>query len=125
MKKTALFLFVLLGFGSVTLQDASAGSAVAMEPLHGKLVSSYGHSKQVAMERALETGRRLYGAEVRIIAATNVTGYCTIAVAGHGEKAIVGVALGRRSATEADSLAIEQCLKAGGTNPRIISGWRG
>jgi hypothetical protein len=125
MKKTALFLFVLLGFGSVTPQDASAGSAVAMEPRHGKLVSSYGHSKQVAMERALETARRLYGAQVRIIAATNVTGYCAIAVARHGDKAIVGVALGRRSATEADSLAIEQCLKAGGTNPRIISGWRG
>ena len=125
MKKTALFLFVLLGFGSVAPQDASAGSAVAMEPRHGKLVSSYGHSKQVAMERALETARRLYGAGVRIIAATNVTGYCTIAVARHGDKAIVGVALGRRSATEADSLAIEQCLKAGGTNPRIISGWRG
>lgn len=123
MKKTALFLFVLLGFGST--QDASAGSAVAMELRHGKLVSSYGHSKQVAMERALETARRLYGAEVRIIAATNVTGYCTIAVARHGDKTIVGVALGRRSATEADSLAIEQCLKAGGTNPRTISGWRG
>ena len=125
MKKTALFLFVLLGFGSVAPQVASAGSAVAMEPRHGKLVSSYGHSKQVAMERALETARRLYGAQVRIIAATNVTGYCTIAVARHGDKAIVGVALGRRSASEADSLAIEQCLKAGGTNPRIISGWRG
>jgi hypothetical protein len=125
MKKTALFLFVLLGFGSVTLQDASAGSAVAMEPVHGKLVSSYGHSKEVAMQRALETARRLYGVDVRIIAATNVTGYCTIAVARHGDKAIVGVALGRRSATEADRLAIDQCVKAGGTNPRIISAWRG
>ena len=66
------------------------------------------------MQRALKTARRLYGAEVRIIAAANVTVYCTIAVARHGDKAIVGVALGRRSATESDSLASEQCLKAGG-----------
>jgi len=125
VRKTALFLFVLLGLGSVALQNANAGSAVAMEPRHGQLVSSYGHSKQVAMQRALETARRLYGAEVRIIAATEVTGYCTIAVARHGDKAIVGVALGKRSASEANTLAIDQCLKAGGTDPRIISGWRG
>jgi len=125
VRKTALFLFVLLGLGSVALQNANAGSAVAMEPRHGQLVSSYGHSKQVAMQRALETARRLYGAEVRIIAATEVTGYCAIAVARHGDKAIVGVALGKRSASEANTLAIDQCLKAGGTDPRIISGWRG
>ena len=64
---------------------------------------------------------------VRIVAATDIAGYGAIAVALHpnGRGSILGVALGKRSATEADNLAIEQCLKAGGTHPKIIEGFRG
>ena len=125
MMRSAVFWLALLGLASMAIQHANAGSAVAMEPHHGKLVTSYGHTKEIAMQRALETARRRYGAEVRIVAATDVTGYGAIAVARLGNRAIVGVALGKRSATEADTVALEKCLKQGGTNPKIISGWRG
>jgi hypothetical protein len=38
---------------------------------------------------------------------------------------VIGVALGRRSATEADALAIEQCRKAGGIKPQVKWGFWG
>ena len=76
--------------------------------------------------RALAEARRKYGGNVRLLAASDVTGYGAIAVArqpGHGW--IVGVALGRRSATEANTLAIEQCLKGGGIKPQVKWGFWG
>jgi len=49
--------------------------------------------------------RRKGWMNARIIAATDITGYCAIAVARHpnGYGSIIGVALGKRSTTEADS----------------------
>ena len=78
-------------------------------------------------QRALDVAHRRYGATARIIASSDVTGYGAIAVAllPNGRGTTIGVALGRRSATEADSLAIAQCIKAGGTNPRVKWGFRG
>jgi hypothetical protein len=125
MKRSVIFGFALIGLAGALVQSAKAGSAVAMERLHGKLVTSYGHPEGIAKQRALETAHRLYGANVELIAATDITGYCAIAVARRGNSAVIGVALGKRSATEADGMAIDHCLKAGGTNPKIISGWRG
>ena len=72
-------------------------------------------------QRALAVACLKYGTEGRIVAAIDVSGYGAIAVAwlpnGHGS--IVGISLGKRSATEADTLAIEKCLKAGGINPQV------
>ena len=47
---------------------------------------------------------------------TDATGYCAIAVSLHpnGYGTIIGVSLGNRSATEAYTLAVDHCLKAGG-----------
>ena len=109
----------------MTYQSVDAGSAVAMEPRHGNLATAYGGPMQREEERALAEGRRRYGPDVRIIAASDVTGYGAIAVARFGKRIIVGVALGKRSAAEADTLAIEHCLNAGGTNPKVRWGFRG
>ena len=72
-------------------------------------------------QRALAEARLKYGTEGRIVAATDVSGYGAIAVAWlpNGHASIVGISLGKRSATEADTLAIEKCLKAGGINPQV------
>jgi hypothetical protein len=121
-----LFRFILLGFTALALQRANAGSAVALAP-HNQLVTSYGHPKEIAKQRALDEARRKYGANVRILASTDITGYGAIAIARHpnGYGWIMGVALGKRSATEADTLALEQCLKAGGTHPEVKWAFRG
>jgi hypothetical protein len=118
MKRSVIF-FALLGLAGVLIQNADAGSAVAMEPHHGGLATAYGGPVQREKQRALNEARHRYGADVRIIAATDVTGYGAIAVARLGNRAIVGVALGKRSQTEAATLAIEQCLKGGGTDPKV------
>jgi hypothetical protein len=118
-------LFQLAAVG-VAIHNAQAGSAVAIGP-HSKLVVYAGLPVGVARQRALAQARRNYGAPVRIIAASDVSGYGAIAVARHpnGYGSVIGVALGKRSATEADALAIEQCLRVGGTNPQVRWSFRG
>jgi hypothetical protein len=75
-------------------------------------------------------GRR-HGPNVRILAASDVTGYCAIAsgsrreFTGPRERWVCGVALGHSTREEARRFAIEQCLKAGGINPKIKSEFRG
>jgi len=110
----------------VALERAGAASAVAMDG-HGHLITSRGQrSKVVATQHALTTAHQPYGVDVRLLAASEGYDYCSIAVAAHrGGGVVIGVALGKRSGTEADALAIERCLKAGGTNPKVRSGWYG
>jgi hypothetical protein len=107
------------------IQNAHAGSAVAMERLHGNLATAYGGPVEREKARALNNARRLYGNDVRIIAATDVTGYGAIAIARWKDRFLVGVALGMRSATEADTVAINKCLRAGGRNPQVKWAFRG
>jgi hypothetical protein len=126
MKKISLFLLAFIGLTVGDLNHADAGSAVALAP-HNHLATSYGGPIEIVKQKVLDVARRRYGATARIIASSDVTGYGAIAVAllPNGRGTIIGVALGRRSATEADSLAIEQCIKGGGTNPRVKWGFRG
>ena len=123
-RRSGMRLVVLMGLAALTVQQAKAGSAVASDG-NGHLSISFGHSKEVDKQSALELGRRLHGPNVRIVAASDVAGYCAIAVAGWGRGSVFGVALGRATAEEAKRLAIGQCLKFGGTNPKIKSEFRG
>jgi hypothetical protein len=102
-----------------------AGSAVATDG-HGHTVHSYGHPKAVAIQRALETAR-LYGwTDARIVAATDVTGDGAIAVGSKGKNSsVLGIVLGRASREDAEKRAIEECLKAGGTDVRMLSRFNG
>ncbi len=124
MKESAFFWLALLGLAVLAAENAPAGSAVAWEG-HGHLVSLHGYSVDEAKRRALEIARRHYGQNVRLIASTDIFGYGAIAVAAKGTGSIIGVALGKRSASEADALAKEHCLKAGGTAPKVIKAWKG
>jgi hypothetical protein len=122
---TTLSRLASFGLACIIVHNARAGSAVAMEPRHCKMVTSYGHPEAIAVQRAMEKARLLYGTNVRLLAATNVTGYCAIGVARVGDRAIVGVALGQKSAIEAQTIVLGQLAKAGGTDPKIISRWKG
>ena len=117
-RRSGMRLVVLMGLAALTVQQAKAGSAVASDG-NGHLSISFGHSKEVDKQSALELGRRLHGPNVRIVAASDVAGYCAIATARTGAGWISGVALGRATREEAVRLAIEQCLKFGGANPKI------
>jgi hypothetical protein len=126
MKKGAKFrLVVLLGLAALAAQNANAGSAVALGP-HNHLVSVHGFSAEEAKHLALQYARSRYGANVRIVAATDVAGYCAIAVGRQPNGNMqLGIALGHPSAAEAAHVAIEQCLKAGGINPKVRWRFRG
>src|SRR6516225_8447018 len=123
-RSTGMRLAVLLAVGALAIQNAGAGAAVA-HGSNGYLVASVGQPVNVVKQRAIEICRRKGGVNVRIIAATDVFGYGAIAVAAKGTGSVIGVALGKRSATEADAMAIDQCLKAGGSSLKIIRAWKG
>jgi hypothetical protein len=125
MKETVLFRLTLIGLVTAALYNANAGSAVGTDGL-GHNIYAFGRPVEMAKQKVLERARR-NGWNVRIIASTDQTGYGAIAIALHpnGHGSLIGVALGRRSATEADTLAIELCVKAGGTNPKVRWGFRG
>src|SRR5271165_585231 len=102
MKKRALFRLALLGVVVLAHPNANAGSAVAWDGVR-YLGAAYGGPVAMAKQRALENCRRKGGVNPRIIGSSDVTGYGAIAIARHpnGHGSLIGVALGRRSATEA------------------------
>jgi len=118
-------LVALLGLAALAVQQVKAGSAVASDG-NGHLSISFGHSKEVDEQEALKLARRNNGPNVRIVAATDVAGYCAIAVAAWGDRgSVFGIGLGRATPEEAKRVAIEHCLKAGGINPKVKGEFRG
>ena len=125
MRNRTLFSLALLGFSVLASRKVDAGAAVALAP-HNQLATAYGGPIEREEQRALAEAHRRYGPNARILAATNVTGYGAIAVARHPNgNLVIGVSLGKRSATEADALAIDHCLKAGGVHPVVKLVFRG
>ena len=124
MKRSTLFGLALVCITVIAIQRANAASAVAIGS-NGYLSSAARPSLEDAKQRALEICRSHGGIDVRLVASSAVTGYCAIAVGRKGNGVVYGIALGKRSATEADTLAIDHCLKAGGLDPKIKYGWQG
>jgi hypothetical protein len=125
MKRSAIFRLILVGMTVTAIPRAEAASAVAYAP-GGHIITSRGQfSKEIAEQHALTTARQQYGASARRIAASDVEGYCAIAVGRKGTGLVNGIALGRSSRAEAERLAVEACLKAGGTQPKVRWEWYG
>jgi hypothetical protein len=124
VKRSTVFQFVLLCSASVLILRGNAASAVAWDG-HGHLGTGIRSSVNEAKNRALDLCRGAGGVDPKILAASGAVGYGAIAVARRGTGWIIGVSLGRRSATESEILAKEQCLKGGGTNPKVRWGFRG
>ena len=108
------------------VQCVRGGSAAAVGS-HGPLVYSSGWPEAKARKRAVDICRLRGGLKVRVLASTDVFGECAIAVARKGRcrGSLIGIALGRRSATEAQARAIEECRKAGGIDPMVKWGFSG
>jgi hypothetical protein len=109
---------------AVLIQSANAASAVAWGG-HGHLATVTAYSLKEAKRRAIDLCRRKGGIDIKILAASDVVGYGTIAVARLGTGSVIGVSVGRRSATESEIRAKKACLRAGGTNPKVRWGWYG
>jgi len=125
MTRNAIFRLALLCMTVAAVHRANAASAVAND-FHGHTVYSTSQAtKAIAIEHALATARQRYGAGVRIVAATDVTGYSAIAFARKEKGSVLGVALGQASRAQAEREAVEACLKAGGTHPVVQSEWYG
>src|ERR1700722_15497636 len=124
MRTHPFLQLVLLCLMAGWARNGDCGSAVAWDG-HGHMVYSWGHPEEQAKARALAFCRQRYGTEAKILASSDLTGYCAIAVARKGAGSVFAASLGRRSATESETLAIKKCLKAGGTNPKIKRGWYG
>jgi hypothetical protein len=124
MTRLATLLSAFSSFLVFGLASVDAGSAVVVGP-HHQLATAYGGP--MARERALDNARHRYGANVRILAESDVNGYGAIAVARHpnGIGWIIGVSLGNRSASEANSLAIDHCVKLGGRHPQVKWAFKG
>jgi hypothetical protein len=120
--QVALFAVLIMALK----QSVHAGSAIALGP-NNQLVTSAGIPVEVAKQHALAEAHRKFGPNVRLIGYSDVAGYCAIAVARHpnGYGWIICASLGKRSATEADTMAIQHCLKLGGKNPRVRWGFWG
>jgi hypothetical protein len=126
MKRNVLFRLALVTMTVGAMRTAEAGSAVVWDG-GSHVVYSYGHPVEIAKKRALEMASAKDWVNVRIVAASDINGYGAIAVALHpnGRGSLIGISLGNRSATEANTLAIAQCLKAGGTKATVKSKFRG
>jgi hypothetical protein len=126
MQMNAISLLTLVATTVGAMQIAHAGSAVALGP-NNQMVASFGHPVEIAKQRALAQAYRKYGSQVRILAATQVSGYGAVAVGRRSDAIgwVLSVVLGKRSATEANTLAIEQCIAAGGIDPRVKYSFRG
>jgi hypothetical protein len=126
MKKSWLHL-VFLGMLGVAIEHTTAGSAVVADG-HGNLATAYGGPVGREKQRALNTAHRRYGFKhFQVLAATDVPGYGAIAVANHpnGHGSLVGIALGKRSQAEAVTMALDHCIKAGGTHAQVRWSFRG
>ena len=121
--KTSHFLLALLGCGGMTLQSVSAGSAVAMEPRHGNL-AAYGGPIQRDKQRALAEGCRRYGPDVRIIAASDVTGYGAIAIARFGGSNCWSC-IGQNFQNGGRYRGDRGVSEGRGVNPQVKWSWRG
>jgi hypothetical protein len=123
MKTNALILFALLGWMAVCIQRANAGSAVAIEPHHGRMATAYGGAVLREQQRALANARRLYGPGVKLLASTDEPGYCVVGTAQKGDRVVISVSLAQKSAAAAKTNVLAELAKAGGVTPRIISLW--
>jgi hypothetical protein len=125
MKRSAIFRLILVGMTVTAIPRAEAASAVAYAP-GGHIITSRGQfSKEIAEQHALTTALQQYGASARLIAASDATGYCAIAVAQKGKGSVLGAALGRALREDAEKRAIEVCLNGGGTHPVVRWEWYG
>jgi hypothetical protein len=121
MKRSAIFRLALLCTALVAFHRANTW------PTRYRFQSSLAYSQEVAKQKALARWYGKWHEQARILASTGVVGECAAAFWRQGNRWAIGVALGKRSESEADSLAMKYCLQhcPPGAQPKIERAWRG
>jgi Domain of unknown function (DUF4189) len=107
-----------------SVQKVNAQSAVAVGS-NGVYGYAYrAESQRAAVFRALRECEARGGVNVHIVASTFSPGFSAVAYwrESSGRWAI-GCSLGRGTRYEAIQRSIDECLAAGGFNPRIVASW--
>jgi hypothetical protein len=91
------------------------------------IVAGWSYSKKAAEQKALALWHGKWRGQAKISASSDVVGDGAVAVWSHDKAWAIGAALGKRSSTEADALAIKYCLQhcPTGAKPKILRGFRG
>ena len=94
--------------------------AIGPRGLHA-IVSNPSYFQEVAKRKALALWYSKWHGQARILASTGVVSECAVAFWRKGRAWAVGVALGKRSEAEADSVAIKYCLQhcLPGAHPKV------
>jgi hypothetical protein len=120
-KLTRMFLMTLVAF-SVQKVNAQSAVAVGSNGVYGYAYRA--ESQRAAVFRALRECEARGGVNVHIVASTFSPGFSAVAYwrESSGRWAI-GCSLGRGTRYEAIQRSIDECLAAGGFNPRIVASW--
>jgi len=118
MKKLTLLQFAFIGLLAVTAPHVHAGSAVAFEPYHVRMATAYGGPVLREQKRALANARSLYGPGVKLLASTDEPGYGVVGTAQKGDRVVVAVSLGQKSAAAAKNYVLAELAKAGGCHTK-------
>ena len=128
MRRSVLVSLALAGLAGMPAQNGKASSAVAVDSV-GHLTRAYGimFTAEEAKRTALELAEKHGWKDARVVASTGQYGYCAVALAYRkdGRRALIGISLGKPSQAEADKMAIAQCLKLGGYQPRVYARFEG
>jgi hypothetical protein len=121
-----IFHLALLALGGVCIQNAYAGSAVAIGPDGHIAVVGGPYNEEAAKQKALALWHSKHRSEARILASSGAVGECAVAVWRQGKHWAVSASLGKRSEAEAYAIAMRNCLQhcPPGARPKIYRAWR-
>jgi hypothetical protein len=116
---TGVLLMVGTSFLPHTLK-ASSAVAIASNGVWAFAVDR-GISEKEAISKALASCLKKGGTDAKIVASSSSTGCSSIAISGKGKDAIFGWALARQSSWLAQSAAMKDCQRKGGTQPKSVA----
>jgi hypothetical protein len=121
MKSAACLRFLFFVLCTFLVQDVKAAMAIAVakKGTHHLVCVAWGYTVGLARQNVVKLANRNKADSFRVAAWTEMRGFTAVASSTRGY--VVGWSMAQPSQMMAQKLAIENCLKAGGVNPKIIS----
>src|SRR6516162_9032110 len=121
MKSAAFLRFVFFVLCAFLVQDVKAAMAIAVAKKGTRHIVcvAWGYTVGLAKQNVVKLANRNKADSFRVAAWTDLRGYTAVASSTRGYA--VGWSMAQPSEMMAQKLAIKNCLKAGGVNPKIIS----
>jgi hypothetical protein len=121
MKSAAFLCLVFFVLCAFLVHDVEAAMAIAIakKGTHRIVYVAWGYTVGLAKQNVVKLANRNKADSFRVAAWTDVRGYTAVASSTRGNA--VGWSMGQPSEMMAQKRAIENCLKVGGVNPKIIS----